>query len=216
MIRGNWKSRGPPQPPCPRAPPFIAAGLQRRRRCATSPSNSVPGEPRPYPLYLVHELTSPVAHNGTQATARRRSSTAAPRRTPLRYALGHIGHSLGRVTSCACSQALFLPKPSTGTAQTAPTGELRRPEPPWSPNLVLRTSPEPNNPLGSLPVPLAFSQAKLHLFLSPERRISFPPAVRRRGAGLRRVPPPPHSPLLISGRPIHHGRPRLDRRIPSS
>ena len=60
-----------------------------------------------------------MAHPFCPNPACRQSSTAAPRRTPLRCALGHTGRILGRVASCACSQTLFLPKPSTGTAQTS-------------------------------------------------------------------------------------------------
>ena len=122
-----------------------------------------------------------MAHPFCPNPACRQSSTAAPRRTPLRCALGHTGRILRRVASCTCSQTLFLPKPSTGTAQTTPAGELCYAEPPPPLTSPLQASQNPNNPIGSLHVPLAPSQAKRHPVSSSGMPVSLSPALRRRG-----------------------------------
>jgi len=59
--------------------------------------------------------------------ARRRPSAAAPRRAPLRCALGPAGSILGRVASCACAQTLFPAEPSAGTARTPSAGDAAAP-----------------------------------------------------------------------------------------
>ena len=128
-----------------------------------------------------------MAHPFCPNPACRQSSTAAPRRTPLRCALGHTGRILRRVASCTCSQTLFLPKPSTGTAQTTPAGELCYAEPPPPLTSPLQASQNPNHPIGSLHVPQAPSQAKRHPVSSSGTPVSLSPALRRRGG----TPPAP-------------------------
>ena len=122
-----------------------------------------------------------MAHPFCPNPACRQSSTAAPRRTPLRCALGYTGRILGRFASCACSQTLFLLKPSTGTPQTPPAGELCYAEPPPPLTSPLQASQNPNNPIGSLHVPLAPSQAKRHPVSSSGTPVTLSPALRHRG-----------------------------------
>ena len=129
--RSTWKP--PAGHSSPETPPHLllhelrptsAAGLRRRALCAGLLFNPKLGEDLLRPLVLFGTIVYAAAHPFGPDPARRRPSAAAPRRAPLRCALGPAGSILGRVASCACAQTPFPAEPSVGTARTPPAGDV--------------------------------------------------------------------------------------------
>jgi len=141
--------------------------------------------------------------------ARRRHSAAAPRRAPLRCAIGPAGRILGRVASCACAQTLFPAEPSAGTARTPSAGDAA------APSRLHAVHPAPSPAAPRFPL-----QWITHASLMPHGQTGAqtesgspqfpfsgrPPPRSRAPASRAAAPTSPNRP----GRPILKQRPRLE------